>query len=182
MSRIGKKPIDIPAEVTIKLDGQLVSVKGPKGELSYEVHPRVIIEQADNVLNLSIKDTSDKKDKALWGTNRQLVANLITGVTVGFSKQLEINGVGYKWELKGDILVLHVGFSHPVEFKIPTTITASIEKNVITLTSMDKQLLGETAASIRKIRKPEPYKGKGIKYMTEIIIRKAGKQVKTSGS
>ncbi len=181
MSRIGKKPIEIPTEVTVKLDGQFITVKGPKGELSYKVHPRVKIEQTDSAIILTIEDIKNKKDKALWGTNRQLVANLITGVSVGFSKQLEINGVGYKWELQGKNLILRVGFSHPVEFEIPENITAKVEKNLLTLESIDKQLIGETAAKIRKIKKPEPYKGKGIKYIDEVIIRKAGKQVKSGG-
>ncbi len=181
MSRIGKKPIEISAEVTVKLDGQLVTVKGPKGELSYKVHPRIKIEQADSTITLTIEDLKNKKDKALWGTNRQLVANLITGVSTGFSKQLEINGVGYKWELQGKKLVLRVGFSHPVEFDIPENVTAKVEKNLLTLESIDKQLIGEIAAKIRKIKKPEPYKGKGIKYVDEVIIRKAGKQVKSGG-
>jgi large subunit ribosomal protein L6 len=179
MSRIGKKPINIPSEVTVNLDGQFVNVKGPKGELHYQVHPHIKITQVDNLLNLTIKDDKNKKDKALWGTNRQLVANLIIGVSKGFVKQLEINGVGYKWELKGDTLILYVGYSHPVEFKIPANITIKIEKNLLTLESIDKHLVGEIAANIRKIRKPEPYKGKGIKYIDEVIIRKAGKQVKS---
>lgn len=181
MSRIGKKPIIIPDNTTVKLDGQLVSVKGPKGELQYNVHPHVKIEQQDKNIILTINNPDNKQDKALWGTNRQMVANLITGVTEGYKKQLEINGVGYKAELKGETLVLYVGYSNPVEYKIPQDVTASVEKNIITLESINKQLLGETAASIRKIRKPEPYKGKGIKYVDEIILRKAGKQVKTGG-
>ena len=149
MSRIGKKPIEIPTEVTVKLDGQFITVKGPKGELSYKVHPRVKIEQTDSAIILTIEDIKNKKDKALWGTNRQLVAYLITGVSV--------------------------------EFEIPENITAKVEKNLLTLESIDKQLIGETAAKIRKIKKPEPYKGKGIKYIDEVIIRKAGKQVKSGG-
>ena len=138
------------------------------------------IEQKENKLELTIKNTDDKFDKALWGTNRQMVANLIIGVSQGYSKQLEINGVGYKAELKGNTLVLAVGYSHPINFKLPPNVTVNVEKNIITLQSINKQLLGETAASLRKIRKPEPYKGKGIKYIDEIIVRKAGKQVKTT--
>jgi large subunit ribosomal protein L6 len=179
MSRIGKKPIAIPEGATVKIDGQLVSVKGPKGELSFEVHSHVKIDFKDNIISLTIADIENKKDKALWGTMRQRVANIIEGVTEGFSKQLEINGVGYKAEQKGDIIVLSVGYSHPVEFEVPKEVSAKIEKNVITLESIDKVMLGEVAARIRKVRKPEPYKGKGIKYMDEVIRRKAGKQVKT---
>jgi large subunit ribosomal protein L6 len=179
MSRIGKKPIQIPENVTLKLDGQHISVKGPKGELEYTVHNLVKVALTDKEVILSIANPEDKTQKALWGTNRQLVANLIQGVTEAYSKQLEIKGVGYRAEIKGDLLILNVGYSHPVEFKIPGGVTASLEKNIITLESIDKQLVGETAASIRKVRKPEPYKGKGIKYVDEVILRKAGKQVKT---
>ena len=179
MSRIGKKPIHIPDGVSLKIDDNQVSVSGPKGELSYTVHPRINFSQQDNQLFLTIADINNKKDKALWGTNRQMLANLIIGVTQGFTKDLEIKGVGYKAEVKGDNLVLNVGYSHAVEFKIPQSVTVKVEKNIIKLESIDKQLLGQTAASIRKIRKPEPYKGKGIKYVDEVILRKAGKQVKT---
>ena len=178
MSKIGQKPIQIPDKVTVQLVGQLVSVKGPKGELSYTVHPSIKIEQKDNQLVLSIANLTDKKVNALWGTNRQMVANLIIGVVAGYSKQLEINGVGYKAELKGDTLTLNVGYSHPVDFKLPSDVTVRVEKNIITLESINKQSVGETAANIRKIKKPEPYKGKGIKYVDEVILRKAGKQVK----
>jgi len=179
MSRIGKKPIQIPSGVEISIEGQQIKVKGSKGELSFKVQKNVEIEKKDDQVMFSIKDINNKRHKAFWGTNRQLVANMITGVSDGYSRQLEVNGVGYKVELKGDKLVLNVGFSHPVEFLLPKGVSAKIEKNVITLESIDKQLLGETAANIRKIRKPEPYKGKGIKYMEEEIRRKAGKQVKT---
>jgi large subunit ribosomal protein L6 len=181
MSRIGKKPIQIPAGVEVKLDGQTVTARGPKGELVYQVHPHVSIKQDSQTLILSIPDTENKKDKALWGTNRQLVQNILIGVSQGYQRQLEINGVGYRAEVKGDTLVLNVGYSHPVEFKLPAGVSAKVEKNLITLEGIDKQLVGETAANIRKIRKPEPYKGKGIKYVEEVIIRKAGKQVKSGG-
>jgi len=178
MSRIGKKPIEIPQGVTLKIEGQKVSAKGPKGELEYTVHPSVLIEQKENELMLNIKDVEDKNQRELWGTNRQMVNNIIQGVNEGYSRQLEINGVGYKAELKGTTLVLHVGYSHPVEFELPEGASCKVEKNVITIEGIDKQLVGETAARIRKVRKPEPYKGKGIKYMEEVIRRKAGKQVK----
>lgn len=179
MSRIGKKPITIPEGVTVKIEGQFISAKGPKGELTYEVNKKVKIEQVENEIILTIPDETDKEAKALWGTNRQMVANIIDGVKEGYQKKLEINGVGYKAEVKGNILVLSVGYSHPVEFKIPEGITASVEKNLITIEGIVKQQVGEIAANIRKVRKPEPYKGKGIKYIDEIIIRKAGKQVKS---
>ncbi|MFH1890410.1 MAG: 50S ribosomal protein L6 [Candidatus Kuenenbacteria bacterium] len=180
MSRIGKKPIKIPVGTTVNIDGQVVTAKGPKGELSYKVHPSVKIGKKDNSLELSISRVEDKKEKELWGTNRQIVNNVIIGVSDGYTRQLEINGVGYKAELKGNILALHVGYSHSIEFELPEGVIARVEKNVITLESIDKQLLGETAARIRKVRKPEPYKGKGIKYMEEVIRRKAGKQVKVA--
>ncbi len=181
MSRIGKKPIQIPDGVTVTINGQQITAKGPKGELSYTVHPHVKIAQQDQTLVLTIDNSDNKKDRALWGTNRQLVANILIGVSQGYTKQLEINGVGYRAEVKGQVLVLNVGYSHPVEFKLPEGVSAKVEKNLITLESIDKQLLGETAANIRKIRKPEPYKGKGIKYVDEVILRKAGKQVKGGG-
>ncbi len=181
MSRIGKKPVPIPSGVTVAIDGQIVTAKGPKGELSYQVHPHVKVVQQDQQIILTIANPDNKKDKALWGTNRQLIANILTGVSQGYQKQLEINGVGYRAEVKGNILILNVGYSHPVEFKLPEGVAAKVEKNVITLESIDKQLLGETAANIRKVRKPEPYKGKGIKYVDEVILRKAGKQVKGGG-
>lgn len=181
MSRIGKKPIQIPDGVTVTINGQQVTAKGPKGELSYTIHPHVKIAQQDQTLVLTIDNPDNKKDRALWGTNRQLVANILIGVSQGYTKQLEINGVGYRAEVKGQVLVLNVGYSHSVEFKLPEGVSAKVEKNLITLESIDKQLLGETAANIRKIRKPEPYKGKGIKYVDEVILRKAGKQVKGGG-
>lgn len=180
MSRVGKKPIIIPAGVTVAIEGDTVKVKGPKGELSYTLHPAIGIEKKEDVLELKIVDKNNKHANELWGTNRQMVANMLAGVLAGYSKELEINGVGYKAELKGDKLILAVGYSHPVEFGLPAGVAAKVEKNVITLESIDKYLLGETAAKVRKIKKPEVYKGKGIKYKTEVVRRKAGKQVKSA--
>jgi len=174
MSRIGKKPINIPESVDVKIEGSQLTVKGPKGELNLDIHPMVKIEQKDGQLEVTIKNPEDKNEKALWGLFGSLVKNMIDGVTEGFEKKLEIVGIGYKAELKGDNLVLNVGYSHPVEFKIPQGITVAIDKNIITITGIDKQLVGEIAANIRKVRKPEPYKGKGIKYVDEIIIKKVG--------
>lgn len=182
MSRIGKKTITIPSGVNVTLSGQEIKVQGPKGELSYTLHPHVQIAEQTGTLVLSIPDESNQYDQALWGTMRQIVNNLITGVSVGYSKQLEIKGVGYKAEVKGNVLILSVGYSHPVEFPLPTSVKASVEKNIITLESINKEHLGETAANIRKVRKPEPYKGKGIRYVDEVVLRKAGKQVKSSSS
>ena len=175
MSRIGKKPITIPSGVTVDIKDQTVTVKGPKGELHIALHPLVSVSQNEQDLIVDVKKKEDQGEKALWGTFGSILGNMVQGVTEGFTKQLEVNGVGYKVALQGKKLVLNVGYSHPVEFEIPEGLTAEVEKNVITLTGADKQLLGHTAAEIRKIRKPEPYKGKGIKYMDEEIRRKAGK-------
>ena len=184
MSRIGKKPIEIPSGVEIKvakndLDIFEESVKGPKGTLLVNVPKGVSVEQAENQLSFKVKNEEAKSDKALWGLSRTLVNNAVLGVMEGFSKVLEINGVGYKVALQGKKLVLNVGFSHQVEFAIPEGITAEVEKNKITISGIDKQQVGQIAAEIRAIKKPEPYKGKGIKYIDEQIRRKAGKVVKS---
>ena len=184
MSRIGKKPIEIPSGVEIKvakndLDIFEVSVKGPKGTLLVNVPKGVSVEQAENQLSFKVKNEEAKSDKALWGLSRTLVNNAVLGVMEGFSKVLEINGVGYKVALQGKKLVLNVGFSHQGEFAIPEGITAEVEKNKITISGIDKQQVGQIAAEIRAIKKPEPYKGKGIKYIDEQIRRKAGKVVKS---
>ncbi|OGY52489.1 MAG: 50S ribosomal protein L6 [Candidatus Buchananbacteria bacterium RIFCSPLOWO2_01_FULL_56_15] len=175
MSRIGKQPIAIPDSVTVTIANGLVAVKGPKGELSQQLHPLVSVAQTGSELNVSVGNANDKKQRSLWGLWRKLIANMVTGVTEGFSKQLEINGVGYKAVLQGDKLVITVGYSHPVEYSLPEGLTAKVEKNLITISGADKQLVGQAAAEIRSVRKPEPYKGKGIKYVTEIVRRKAGK-------
>jgi len=181
MSRIGKKPILIPEKVDVKISNGLVVVSGPKGELKRNVHSLIKIEVKDKEIVLNIKNEDDKLEKSLWGTERQLINNMIVGVNEGFSKKLEINGVGYRAATSGKSLTLSVGYSHPVEFKIPEGIDVSVEKNLITVSGIDKQQVGEISAQIRKIRKPEPYKGKGIKYIDEVVIRKAGKQAKSVG-
>ena len=175
MSRVGKQPIIIPNGVEVKINGPLVFVKGPKGELNLTLDKGVTIVQKEQTLELLVAKPEDKKQRSLWGLFRRLVDNMILGVTQGFSKQLEINGVGYKAAATGSKLVLNVGYSHPVEYQIPKGITILVEKNIITITGFDKQLVGQVAAEIRKIRPPEPYKGKGIKYTTEVIRRKVGK-------
>lgn len=180
MSRVGKKQIDIPKDVQVKIDGRKINVKGPKGELKLIVHPNVLIEQNENAINVNVKDTEDKAERSLWGTSRKLISNMIEGVLNGFEKKLEVNGVGYKVSVSDNKIVLNVGFSHPVNFVLPDGISGAVEKNVITVSGADKQLVGEIAAQIRKIKKPEPYKGKGIKYADEQIIRKAGKTAKSS--
>ena len=175
MSRIGKIQREIPNDVTVTIDNGILLVKGPKGELKQTLHPAIKIEVKENIANVSVVNEEDKEERSLWGTYSSLLGNMIQGVTQGFKKQLEINGVGYKASLKGEDLVVEVGFSHPVEVKAQPGIKYLVEKNVITVEGIDKQMVGEVAANIRKIRKPEPYKGKGIKYIDEMVRRKAGK-------
>ena len=175
MSRVGKQPGVLPSGVEAKINGQDIEVKGPKGALSRTLHPLVSIEQDDG--KLTIKPVDDSlKAKGLWGLFRSLVNNMVVGVSQGYSKVLQINGVGYRAEVAGSTLKLTLGFSHPVEFALPDGISASVEKNtIITLSGIDKELLGQTAATVRAFRPPEPYKGKGIKYADEAIRRKVGK-------
>ncbi|MBU1131660.1 50S ribosomal protein L6 [Patescibacteria group bacterium] len=182
MSRIGKKIIVIPEGVQIKLEGSLLTVKGKKGELFQEIHPMVKVQQEGNEITVSVLDPNDHNQNALWGLFRSLIYNMIMGVTEGFSKKLEVNGIGYKAAASGKKLILNVGYSHPVEFVLPAGIECQVEKNIITISGFDKQLVGEVAANIRKVRKPEPYKGKGIKYLEEILRRKAGKTAAKSSS
>lgn len=175
MSRIGKKPVQLPDKVQITLDGDTINVKGPKGSLDRKLHPAVNIEIDNQVLSVST-DTSDKKKVALQGLFRSLIFNMVHGVTQGYEKKLLLSGIGYRAETKGKNLVLSVGYSNPVDFALPDGVTAAVDKNVeVTLTCIDKELLGQAAANIRAIRPPEPYKGKGIMYADERIIRKAGK-------
>jgi len=174
MSRIGKKPIVIPAGVKVALNGQAVKVEGPKGRLERQLHDQVDVSiEADQIL---VAPKNLQSGSALQGLTRTLVANMVEGVTKGFSKSLEINGVGYRAELKGPVLNLALGYSHPIEYPLPAGVTAEVEKQTkITLAGIDKELVGATAAKIRSFRPPEPYKGKGIKYADERIVRKAGK-------
>ena len=174
MSRIGKQPVNIPKDVKVILEKGLLSVKGPKGELTRSINPKVkVAVEADKVV-LSIENQT-RELKALFGLSRMLIANMVTGVTKGFEKVLEIVGIGYKAEMQGRTAVFNLGYSHPINYILPEGIDAKIEKTKIILSSVDKELLGMTAAKIRSFRKPEPYKGKGIKYIDEIIRRKAGK-------
>lgn len=187
MSRIGKKPIQIPAGVTVDLNGQAVAVKGPKGSLTLTAHPHVMLakskdETLGDVVTLTVKNETNVNDRALWGLTNRLVANMIDGVTKGYEQGLEFIGVGFKVAVQGRKVNMDVGFSHDVDFDLPQGIEAKVEKNILTLTGIDKQLVGETAARIRRIRKPEPYKGKGIKYVDEVIRRKAGKSAKAAGA
>ncbi|MFA5358793.1 MAG: 50S ribosomal protein L6 [Patescibacteria group bacterium] len=181
MSRIGKKPIQIPSGVEVKADGGQLSVNGPKGTLTIQLHPVVNIEIKDGSIFVTVSEPEEKKQRALWGLFRKLIANMIEGVVKGFEKKLEISGVGFRVALQGNKLVFNLGFSHQIEFVLPQGISAVIEgTNVIILNGIDKQLIGETAAKIRKLKKPEPYKGKGIKYAGEAIRRKAGKSGKAA--
>ncbi|MCX6760902.1 MAG: 50S ribosomal protein L6 [Candidatus Nealsonbacteria bacterium] len=179
MSRIGKKLILIPASVEVKIEGKTVSVKGPKGEVFFKVSPEIEVEKKEDKLFVSIK-METKAIKALWGLNRVMIANMIKGVTDGFEKKLEIQGIGFKAALEGENLVLAVGFSHPVKMKIPQNIKVSVEKNIIIISGIDKELVGQFTANIRRIKPPEPYKGKGIRYVGEAVRRKVGKKVATA--
>lgn len=179
MSRIGRKPLEIPKGVQVSITKDAVSVKGPKGSLNLKRHKAIEIKQAkdDEQKDVLVFERKGNlgPERAAHGLMRALVGNMLTGVTKGFEKQLEINGVGYKAELKGPKVLLSLGFSHPVEFTLPEGVSAKVDKNMLILSSIDRQALGGAAAKIRSFRPPEPYKGKGIKYTTETIIRKAGK-------
>ena len=175
MSRIGRMPVEIPSGVEVKVDGQTVTVQGPKGTLTQEFHPDMVIALEGNTLTVQ-RPSDDKKHKALHGLTRSLIANMIEGVTKGYQKNLEISGVGYRAALQGNKLVLSMGFSHPVEFEPEPGIEFEVPAPTrISVKGIDKQLVGEIAARIRAVRPPEPYLGKGIRYAGEHIRRKAGK-------
>jgi large subunit ribosomal protein L6 len=175
MSRVGKKPIQIPDKTKISYADRLITVQGEKGSLSDMVHPSVELNIKDGIITVSTL-SDDISSKALQGLTRSLVNNMIIGVNKGFERILEINGIGYRAELKGNSLVLNLGFSHPVTYALPAGINATVEKNtVIKLSGIDKEKLGLAAATIRRLKPPEPYKGKGIKYAEERIQKKAGK-------
>jgi large subunit ribosomal protein L6 len=175
MSRIGKQQIALPSGVEVQITGTTVVVKGPKGTLERTIHPLVSVQVENGILSASVAHTEDGVERALWGTTAAHLKNMVEGVSKGFEKKLEVNGVGYRVALQGKDVRLEVGFSHPVVYAMPAMVVASVEKNVITLVSPDIEMLGKTASEIRAIKKPEPYKGKGIKYMDEVIRRKAGK-------
>ena len=176
MSRVGSSAITIPADVTVSRDGQMMVVKGKNGELSASLHNDVELTLADNVATLApARDT--RQAKALWGTMRANLSNMVVGVSEGFTRKLEINGVGYRAAMQGNKLVLSLGFSHPVEMEVPSAIKCSVENNTqVTITGADKQLLGQFASEVRAKRPPEPFKGKGVKYADEYIVRKEGKK------
>ncbi|MCU0679229.1 MAG: 50S ribosomal protein L6 [Planctomycetes bacterium] len=175
MSRLGKIPIKLPAGTEAKITAGQITVKGPRGELSLKLPDLVSAKIADNAVKVDIASVKSKKEKAFWGLYWSIVRNMVKGVSEGFKKELEVIGVGYRASTNGRKLLLNLGFSHPVEYDLPAGINAAVQGNIISLTGIDKQLLGETASQIRRIKKPEPYKGKGIKYTDETIRRKAGK-------
>lgn len=175
MSRVGKKSIVIPQGVSVDIKDDNVNVKGPKGELAFPVSPFILVEEKDGEIFVTIKK-ENKKSRELWGTTRSVISNMIEGVSSGYSKELQVKGVGYRAEMKGEDLLLKVGFSHPVEIKKVEGIEFAVLKDIITVSGIKKDLVGRVAAEIRKIRPPEPYKGKGIRYKNEVIVMKEGKK------
>jgi large subunit ribosomal protein L6 len=174
MSRIGKRPVVVPEKVTVAISDRKISVKGPSGQLEFTHHEGVNVAKNDNEIVVTPADSSTK-NRALWGLTRTLVSNMVVGVTEGFSKKLVFTGVGYKAAVKGTELVLNLGYSHPINYQLPEGISAKAIKNEILISGISKELVGFVAAKVRSFRPPEPYKGKGIKYSDETIIRKAGK-------
>lgn len=175
MSRVGKKPIPVPGKTKITYKDRIITVQGEKGTLTRAVHPEIDLEIENNIITVTMQQET-KKNRALQGLTRSLVANMVTGVDQGFKRVLEINGIGYRATSTGSTIVFNLGFSHPINFDLPDGIAAEVDKNnTVTLSGINKELLGQTAASIRSLRPPEPYKGKGIKYAEEHIQRKAGK-------
>ena len=176
MSRIGKKPIDVPSGVTAAVDGQDVKVKGPKGELAFRAHDDVVLEFKDGKLTVTPREET-KRARSMWGMSRTMVSNLVEGVTKGFEKKLEITGVGYRASVQGKNLVLALGYSHDVIYPIPEGIQIVTGKPTeVTISGVDRQRVGQVAAEIRDFRRPEPYKGKGVRYAGEFIFRKEGKK------
>ncbi|HCD20590.1 MAG TPA: 50S ribosomal protein L6 [Alphaproteobacteria bacterium] len=176
MSRVGSSAITIPADVTMSHEGGVVVVKGKNGELSAPLHSDVELKVAENLATLSPRRNT-REAKALWGTMRASVSNMVVGVSEGFTRKLEINGVGYRAAMQGNKLVLNLGYSHPVEMDVPQGLSVNVENNTsVTITGADKQLLGQFAAEVRAKRPPEPFKGKGVKYADEYIVRKEGKK------
>ncbi len=176
MSRIGKKPVELPTGVSASVSGQTVEVKGPKGTLNFKATDDVTIKVEDNVISITPRGKS-KRALQQWGMSRTRVQNLVTGVSDGFKKELEISGVGYRAQMQGNVLRLQLGYSHDVNFEVPEGVTVTAPKQTeVIVEGIDAQLVGQVAANIREWRKPEPYKGKGIKYKGEFIFRKEGKK------
>ena len=182
MSRIGKQPVMIPSGVEVKMDKQKITVKGPKGSLDLNVHRYINVKLDDKEVKISPKDVKKQGSKALWGTTQVLIKNMIEGVTNGFEKKLELNGTGYKVAVSGKKLKLDLGFSHSIEMEAPEGIAFAVDKNLISVSGIDKQLVGEIAAKIRSKRPVEPYKGKGLKYEGEFVRRKEGKKAGGEGA
>jgi large subunit ribosomal protein L6 len=177
MSRIGKNPVAIPAEVNVSVDGNVIVFK--KGSVQKELDTKGNVEvKVENGQIVFSAKSDDRQDRAYWGTYRALSANIIVGLTTGYQKQLEINGVGYRAAVKGNTLELQLGFSHPINYEFPKGLQITVEKNLVTIKGDDKQVVGQVAAEVRSFRPPEPYKGKGVKYVEEHIRRKAGKTAK----
>lgn len=181
MSRIGKKPIEIPAGVTVQIEGKDVNIKGPKAALSRHLHDEIEAKMEGNLLSIT-PAKQNRKTNALWGLERSLVFNMVKGVTSGYEKKLELEGVGYKAEVTGNKINLSLGFSHPVIFEIPADLKIVVEKGLITVSGADKASVGQFAAKIRKVRPVEPYKGKGVRYAGEVVRRKLGKRAATAGA
>ncbi len=181
MSRIGRQPINIPDGVKVALKGDVINVEGPKGKLSQSIRPEVDVKVDGSVVEVTRKDDS-RNSRALHGLTRSLVANMVHGVSEGFTKRLEIIGVGYKADVQGNVVNLALGFSHPIRYDLPEGITVKVDRQtIVDITGADKQVVGQVAADIRSFRPPEPYKGKGVKYADEHIRRKAGKAGKAGG-
>jgi large subunit ribosomal protein L6 len=177
MSRIGKQPITIPSDITVSIDGAVITFTKGKNSRTLDTHGNVSCDFKDGVLTFSPL-SQEKQDRAYWGTYRALANNVVTGLVSGYEKKLEINGVGYRAAVKGKVLELQLGHSHPINFEIPEGIQIAVEKNIVSVKGIDNQLVGQVSADIRSFRPPEPYKGKGVKYVEERIIRKAGKTAK----
>ncbi|MBI2446790.1 MAG: 50S ribosomal protein L6 [Parcubacteria group bacterium] len=176
MSKIGKKLIEVPSGVNITIEDNLIKVKGTKGELEYKIPRELKVTLMENKIAV-LPISKSKRTPALWGTIRAVIANMISGVTSGFEKKLEIEGIGFKAKAQDNDLVFNLGFSHQIVFKVPDGIKVDVSKNTITISGISKELVGQTAANIRALKKPEPYKGKGIRYAGEVIKRKVGKKV-----
>jgi large subunit ribosomal protein L6 len=190
MSRIGKKPVIIPSGVKVEkfreagsgsAGKETLTVTGPKGILTLDIHPKVLISVGDKEVMVDVAVKENKRERALWGLFRSLIQNMVDGVTKGFEKKLEVVGVGFKVAATPGKLTLNLGFSHPITMEVPKELTVSVDKNTIGIFGASKQLVGQFAAEVRELKKPEPYKGKGIKYSDEVVRRKAGKVVKVVG-
>lgn len=182
MSRIGKRPVLIPPGVQATLTDDQVHFTGPKGSLVVPLHERIVVSRTGEALHITVTDPEAHGGRALWGLYGALIKNALDGVSTGHTRSLEIHGVGFKAQMKGRALEFELGFSHPVEFVPPEGVEVKVEKNTITVSGVDKQLVGEAAARIRMLRKPEPYKGKGIRYVGEVVRKKAGKAAKTAAA